>query len=71
VGTIGRVDRGEFLDLNLRYKLAQEAWQRTSEKNASLARTGRLTSADQASEQRALESLQDARRDILLALSNG
>ena len=62
------MDRGEFQDLNLRHKTAHEVWQRVFDKNTVLAKMGLLTTVHQIEESRALARLQDARRDITLAL---
>ena len=62
------VDRGEFQDLNLRYKSAFEAYKRAIEKNIALEKTSSATPADWHEEARARAALQGARREILIAL---
>jgi hypothetical protein len=62
------IDRGEFQDLNLRYKSAFEAYKRALDKNIALEKNRRATPADWLEEARARTALQYARREILIAL---
>ena len=62
------LDRGEFEDLNHRYKSAFEAYKRALDKNIALEKVSRATPADWHEEARARAALQSARREILNAL---
>jgi len=62
------VDRGEFQDLNLRYKSAFEAYKLAVARNMELERTRGTVPEDWIEEQRAMAALRFARREILIAL---
>lgn len=62
------MDRGEFQDLNLRYKSAFEAYKLAVSRNLELEKTDRTVPSDWREEQRAMAALRFARREILVAL---
>ena len=62
------MDRGEFHDLNLRYKSAFEAFKHAVARNLALEKARGATPSDWGEEQRAMAALRLARREILVAL---
>lgn len=62
------MDRGEFQDLNLRYKSAFEAYKLAVARNMELEKSGGTVPDDCREEQRAMAALRFARREILIAL---